>query len=216
MELRAELIEGAVDAHACGVGGEIEAGGDGGVVSLFEEALDDGVAMGGGQGGEGFVDYGAHGIPIDVGFGGGRVHGSGVFALATTLLSAHKFGGGVAQAGEQPGVEGGVVAETGGFGDKIIEDQLHGVLGQMGVAAKLALSGGEQPTQVTLDEGRKSGLIVVGHETVQQFGVGLHCRQAPAGRWIAQNEADYFNEAEVRYACAAAADRRGWRKSRPV
>jgi hypothetical protein len=174
-EVGSEFFEGAVGAFAGGVFGKAEFLRDGGECLVFEEAEEDGGAVAFAEVVEGGVELGAEFFPVGGGLrvGGGRVHVGiegvgGEFAGAAALLAPDEVGGGVARGGVEPGVDGGVAGERGGFLRGSGEDVLGDFLGAVGIPGD-ATQGGR------VHEGEMAA-----HELAEGFfgaGVGVASQQ---------------------------------------
>ncbi len=116
-EDEAKFFEGAGDAFFGGVFGGVEGEGDFGEGFFLEDAEEDGVAVFGGEAGEGGVEVG--GEVVEGGFGGsgdGGPHGGGLlFVAGTAGLALEGVGGGEAGGDEEPTGEDDAGGEGGGF-----------------------------------------------------------------------------------------------------
>jgi uncharacterized membrane protein len=186
-EARAELVEGAGDAFLGGVFVGAEGGADLTEVFVLKEAEDDGGAIRGGKGGDGFVEVG-----LDVGPSGvGRLHGGdflgGLFAGLAAGFAADEIDGGAAGDDVEPRGERLAGREIAGATGEVEEDGLGDVFGEVRWA-DLAARGGINEIEMAGDELGEGSLVAGAGVALEQVVVAHVSLLSPVTREIRQRK----------------------------
>ncbi len=154
----AQFFQGAFDAFVGGVFGEAENGADFLMGFALEKAQHDGVAVGFLELADTFIEQGAQLVPRHCGGGESFIHGEGLlFTGAAALFATDGFAGGKARAGVQPAGEGVPARQRAGLAGEINKNRLRGVLGERGIAIRLAQRDGVNQVYMPTHEFRKGG-----------------------------------------------------------